>query len=271
MDLKELAVEYNGLVKNTTVRVAEGRALLTEGRLNFAFQPIVNLQDRKIRRFEMLSRIEGTSSPYEYMVFAEQTGFITEVDLHVCKAAIQRLQSDHLLTGKSLSVNLSGQSLQTPRFVEELFAVLDKTTSMSRRLIFEVTESAKLDDMAAVGKIIERLRHRGYQVGLDDFGAGYNSYGTLCNMEVDFIKIDGAYVSRLMSSPRDKAMLTSMVTLARGLGIPTVAERIETEEQAQLVTKLDVDMGQGYLFGKPMSEPQKDDPKTVQLMRKKTG
>ena len=216
-------------------------------------------------------RIEGTSSPYEYMVFAEQTGFITEVDLHVCKAAIQRLQSDHLLTGKSLSVNLSGQSLQTPRFVEELFAVLDKTTSMSRRLIFEVTESAKLDDMAAVGKIIERLRHRGYQVGLDDFGAGYNSYGTLCNMEVDFIKIDGAYVSRLMSSPRDKAMLTSMVTLARGLGIPTVAERIETEEQAQLVTKLDVDMGQGYLFGKPMSEPQKDDPKTVQLMRKKTG
>ncbi|MGO1118002.1 EAL domain-containing protein [Rhodovibrionaceae bacterium A322] len=269
VDLDDLAQEYKGLVENTTIRIAESRAILTEGRLNFAFQPIVNLLDRKTKRYEMLSRIDGMSSPYEFMVFAEETGFITEVDLHVCKAAIERLKKDPLLTGKSLSVNLSGQSLQTPRFVEELFGVLDQATSMSRRLIFEVTESAKLDDMAAVGKIIERLRKRGYQVGLDDFGAGYNSYGTLCNMEVDFIKIDGAYVSRLMESPRDKAMLTSMVTLARGLGIPTVAERIETEAQAQLVTALDVDMGQGYLFGKPMAEPQKDQSTPVRMLRKK--
>jgi len=202
----------------------------------------------------MLSCLEGGASTYEFMTFAERSGMIAEVDLHVCRAALKRVMNDRALSGISLSVNLSGASLQSDDFVDALFQLLAKASGCSRRLICEITESARIADLERVGKVIERLRRHGFRVGLDDFGAGYNSFATLNGLEVDFIKIDGTYVSKLLRSKRDLAMIRYMVQLARDLDIATVAEMIECEQQASCVFALSVEYGQGYLYGRPEAQ-----------------
>jgi EAL domain-containing protein (putative c-di-GMP-specific phosphodiesterase class I) len=132
------------------------------------------------------------------MTFAERSRMISEVDMYVCRAALSRIMSEEALSGFSLSVNLSGASLQNDIFVDSLFRMLGRASACSRRLVFEIMESARIEKLERVGKIIERLRRFGFQVGLDDFGAGYNSFATLNSLDVDFIKIDGAYVTKVL-------------------------------------------------------------------------
>ncbi len=249
--LAEIAQGCKARMAEAKRGIVEVRRILAEERLGFAYQRIVEMDEREVKRFEMLSRIEDGGSPYEFMTFAERSGMISVVDMYACRAALSLIMSEEALSGLSLSVNLSGASLQNDIFVDSLFRMLGRASACSRRLVFEITESARIEKLERVGKIIERLRRFGFQVGLDDFGAGYNSFATLNSLDVDFIKIDGAYVTKVLRSKRDRAM----VRLARDLDIATVAEMIESEQQANCFSALSVEYGQGYFFGRPDSLP----------------
>lgn len=248
--ISTLAHGYEALLRETIERIADCRATLDDHRLKVAYQPIVDLKTRKVSYYELLSRVDGVKSTYEFITFAEQTGIIEEVDLAVCRSALEQISAG-VLEGHPIAVNLSGRSLQSPVFVDALLALLRGSAAVAKWIMFEVTESAQMDDLDRVDRVIQQIRRSGHRIGLDDFGAGVNGFATLAKLTVDFIKIDGAYVSRALDSQRDRSLVKAVVHLAQNLGITTVAEMVETEEQARKMRELGVDYGQGYLFGRP--------------------
>src|SRR3546814_8686804 len=136
--------------------------------------------------------------------------------------------------------------------------ILAPDPELRKQLIFEITESTQITNLVHAAAAVRQLRDDGHSVCLDDFGAGAASFPYLQALDVDYVKIDGAYVKALQTKEyeRDRAILKGMVWLCKELGIGTVAEMVEPEDQAGLLRDFGIDYGQGYLFGRPEPEMQ---------------
>ncbi|HEX9466459.1 MAG TPA: EAL domain-containing protein [Alphaproteobacteria bacterium] len=256
--LASLGDGFKQLVAETAARVRGLRGTLDAKEFSIVFQPIVALHTRKLHHFEVLSRFTG-GGPAEMVHFAEQLGVVAEFDLAVCERAIKvlteaRWDAKGAEARPILAVNFSGRSLESEIFAGELDALLKAHTDLAPRLMFEITESMLITRMTEVQALVNSLRQRGFRICLDDFGAGSASFHYLNSFAVDFVKIDGKYVRNALDSSRDRAFLKAMASLCQDLGTATIAEMIETEAQARLITELGVGFGQGYLFGKPAPE-----------------
>ncbi len=142
-------------------------------------------------------------------------------------------------------------SLEDQAFRASLEQTLDAAPELKGRLLFEITETGDIVDAATARATIDALRARGYAVCIDDFGAGAASLRYLKLFDVDFVKIDGAYVRGAEASARDRELLGQMVDLCRAVEARVIAEQVETEAQASMVAGLGVELAQGSLFGKP--------------------
>ncbi|MSO76886.1 MAG: EAL domain-containing protein [Alphaproteobacteria bacterium] len=251
---KDLAASFERKVLETATTMAWFKDVISTGHFDLAFQPIVMIESGIVHHFEILARFRDGKSPFETIQFAEQVGIIDGFDFAVCQRAFDHLRkaSD---PGLSLSVNLSGLSLHNPVLVARLQELIAGNQDLTHRIEFEITESSRLTDLQAVNNIIQAFRQRGVRVSLDDFGSGAASFQYLQALTVDSVKIDGAYIRRLGKSHRDDAMLRGIVRLAHDLGIGTVAEMVETEEQLRAIKALGIEWAQGWLYGKPTSEP----------------
>ena len=247
--LASLADGFRQLVADTASRVRGLRGALENKDFSIVFQPIVALAGREVHHFEVLSRF-AKGGPAEMVHFAEQLGVVAEFDLAVVERAIAAIYAKEG-TRPALAVNISGRSLESELFAGELNTLLRGHADLAPHLMFEITESALITRMNEVQKLVARWRQRGFRVCLDDFGAGSSSFHYLNAFPVDFVKIDGKYVKNALDSPRDRAFLKAMAQLCHDLDTATIAEMIETEPQAALMTELGVGFGQGYLFGKP--------------------
>ena len=254
LPIRSLADGLRELVADTVGRISRLRSSVGDDRLAIVFQPVVDLAGRRVQHYEVLSRFEGEKSPAETVQFAEGVGLIEELDLTVCQRALAFMESWHEDSTLKLAVNLSGRSLGSDVFVAALHGLL-KPRGDRGRLLFEITETTAIADLPRTERIIQDLRRAGYKVCLDDFGAGAASFPYLQALTVDFVKIDGAYVHRMLDAPRDRAILKAMVSLCGDLNIATIAERIETEAQAHHLAQLGVRYGQGFLFGRPAATP----------------
>ncbi len=252
-DLARLSQDQMAAFACAETQIREFRDILSKGRFDLAFQPIVALAERHPHHVEALARFDlKHGSPFEMIRFAEEADLISEFDLAVTQRVIRKLK--HLRQtggGAPVAVNLSGASLMDEDFMNRLMRLLGRQQGLCAWLIFEVTESARIDDISMVGEAIARLREAGYAVCLDDFGAGMSGYQYLRHLPVDFVKIDGAYVRDALGNSQAMAFLRSMVSLCRELGIKTIAEWVETEEQAEMLRGLGVGYAQGWLFGRP--------------------
>jgi PAS domain S-box-containing protein len=272
--IRSLADGFRELVVETVARISRTRSSLSQ-ELTIVFQPVVGLEDRRLHHYEVLSRFKGAQSPAALVQFAECVGMIEELDLTVCQSALAALDSWQESSELTLAVNLSGRSLGSDAFIGALQALL-KPRSDQSRLLFEITETTEIADLPRAQRIIQEFRRAGHKVGLDDFGAGAASFPYLQALTIDFVKIDGAYVGRMLDTPRDHAILKAMVGLCGDLSIATIAEMIETEAQAERLTRLGVRYGQGYLFGRPAPTPavadtavRKVPPKSTVFARRK--
>jgi EAL domain-containing protein (putative c-di-GMP-specific phosphodiesterase class I) len=158
--------------------------------------------------------------------------------------------------GARVAANLSGLSFQSPGFRARLLDLLDRERMLASRLMVEITETAEIEDEAEAVRTVEALRGRGVTLCIDDFGAGAAAFRYLRAFRVDLVKIDGAYLRNAMRSEQDRGILASMVGLIRTVGARSVSERIETEAEAGLLRDLGVDLGQGWLFGRPGALPR---------------
>jgi len=249
----DLASSLAEMVREGAGRIGILRTTIHRRLFDVALQPIVRLSDRRIRAMEMLCRLpEKAGRTQEAIGFAEETGLVAELDLVILERAIKIAeQQDGLIP--TLSVNLSGRSLESATFWNSAYAMLGGFRGPASALSFELTETARIDaaSVPAVRARLEELRARGHRVALDDFGAGASGLEYLQAFPCDEVKIDGAYVDPLVSDLRARELLRGLVGMIRGLGASTTAERVENEKQAAILQDLGVENGQGWLFGRP--------------------
>jgi EAL domain-containing protein (putative c-di-GMP-specific phosphodiesterase class I) len=150
-----------------------------------------------------------------------------------------------------VAVNVSPLQLRHAEFADRVLAALAKTGFPARRLELEVTESMLMADPLLAGAILGRLRDRGVTVAIDDFGTGHSSLQVLARLPIDVLKIDRSFVRDLATNRRHRLVVQTTITLAQSLGIKTVAEGVETEEQVAILRELGCDLMQGYLVHRP--------------------
>jgi PAS domain S-box-containing protein len=228
------------------------RRTIGERRFSLAFQPIVDMANRRTHHFEALLRLpEGRDvTPYKFVTMAEQLGSIAELDLAVAERVIGVLRAAPT-NRDSIAINVSGRSLVTPGFVDALIGQIRRNADLAPRLLFEVTESAKIVDLNGVNRALQTLRQYKVRVCLDDFGAGAAAFEYLRSLNVDILKIDGSFIRDAAASTFNRAFIRSIASLCDGLGIATIAEMIEDETTARVVREAGVTHGQGYLYGRP--------------------
>ena len=243
------------MTAETVSRIVMLRDVIHEKRLSLHYQPIVVLADRSVHHYEVLLRFADGHSPFEDIQFAEQINTIHEVDLAVAQGAIARLEQADAGPGHlSLAVNMSARSLLNDNFLVMFEDLAGRLGDRRDRLIIEITESAKLEDLAKAARAVDRLSAKGHPVCLDDFGAGASSLPYLQQLVVDYVKIDGAYIRGLDAEARERAIIEGVLATCRSLGVATVAEMVEREDQHKILLELGVSLGQGWLYGRPAPE-----------------
>jgi EAL domain-containing protein (putative c-di-GMP-specific phosphodiesterase class I) len=203
---------------------------------------------------EVLVRFDRGVGPAPLIKLAEDLALIERLDGLVTEQAVRRLRavgSERL----RLAINVSGASLLNDAYLERLLTVTNSGPGLRTRLQLEITESATLNDLAAASRRIRALRDAGFQVVIDDFGAGAASFDYLRALPVTGVKIDGRYVRGVDRDERAQTIIKHLVGLCSELGHVTVAEMVEREEEVAMVTSLGVDCGQGWAFGRPEPEP----------------
>lgn len=242
-------------VRRTLTRAGELGAAVSQRRFTLAYQPVVDIQTGLAHHHEALVRFEDGGSPFTMVRMAEEFDLIEELDQAVVEQVLRQLKGDR--TGKlKLAANISGRSIGSEVFVAGLERLIKADARLKDRLIFEVTESAAIDDLDLANRHIQTLRGLGCIVCLDDFGAGAASFAYLQRLSVDVVKIDGRYVRDLASGGRDGALVRHLVELCKELKVKTVAEMVETPEIEDAARKAGVDYAQGWLYGRPADRPE---------------
>jgi len=264
-DLASLMRDLQPRLSATVRQMNDVREMVHGGNFDLMFQPIVDLWTNVVHHFECLVRFKGEDnrSPYETVTFAEDVGMVGMLDIALLERAIGVMRSP-VARSESLrfAVNLSGRSLSDPVVVRKLRQVLAEAGDLRRRLVFEMTESAEILDLAAVNEVIQGIRSQGHEVCLDDFGAGNAAFHYLRALKVDNVKIDGSYIKDAMRSNENVSFIKAIVQLCTDLGVTTTAEYVENQETAALLRVLKVRFGQGWYFGKPQ-RPIGDDINTA--------
>ena len=224
---------------------------LNEGRVALALQPIVDARTRKVVFFEGLVRVVRPDGPPimpdALVANAERDGLVSLIDRRVIEVAFALMTGDRKL---HLSINASPASVADPCWFEHLRTASRLRPDAARRLTIEVTETCAIGDLNATRVTLAAIKPLGIKLAIDDFGSGHSSFKTLRQLPVDFLKIDGAFCQNLASSQDDRFFIRTLIDLARNLKIPTVAEWVEDEETARILTEWGIDYLQGHLFGK---------------------
>ncbi|HVW45457.1 MAG TPA: EAL domain-containing protein [Solirubrobacterales bacterium] len=236
---------------------AKIRNALTQNRLSLATQPIHRLADGAVERFELLLRMRGEAGELlpasSFIGVAERSGMIQELDRWVVGQALDLLgERERLGHPVSLHVNISGASLTDISVLEYIERRLDEGDADPSRCTFEITQTARVEDLETAAGFADRLTEFGCELAIDDYGAGFGPFEYLKRFPFDVIKIDGAFVRDLPESDADQLTVQAIVGIARGLGKRTIAEFVENEDTAQLLRAYGVDMAQGYYLGPPV-------------------
>lgn len=196
----------------------------------------------------------GMVSPAEFIPIAEQSGTIVAIDFWVVEQVAQQLRAWDAagLPPLVVAVNVSAAQFARPRFVDELLQVLQRVDVSPTRIEVELTEAVSLKYPEQAETTIRRLHDAGFRVALDDFGTGYSSMSYLKRYAVDKIKIDQSFVRELAEQTSDQAIVTAIIKMAQSLHMATIAEGVETAEQAGLLQAFGCDEMQGYWYSKPL-------------------
>jgi diguanylate cyclase (GGDEF)-like protein len=220
------------------------------------YQPTVDLATGSFTGAEALLRWQhperGTVMPDDFIPALESSGLIIPVGAWVldeaCRQSVAWAELGHPLV---VSVNISARQLERDRIVADVSHALAVTGLDPHLLILELTETALMNNVQASLARLRRLKALGIRIAIDDFGTGYSSMAYLRQFPIDVLKIDQSFVASMAESPESAALVHTLVQLGKVLGLETVAEGIETEAQRSLLQSEGVDIGQGYLFGRP--------------------
>jgi diguanylate cyclase (GGDEF)-like protein len=228
------------------------------------YQPIMPLDGPAMSGYEALIRwshpTRGLVSPMDFIPLAEETGLILPIGrwvLHqACQQAARWQRAYPTDPPRTISVNLSARQLQQASLIEEVAHALAASRLDPACLILEITESVLIQDTEATIAKLAALKGLGVRVAIDDFGTGYSSLSYLRQLPVDILKVDKSFIDGIQESPEASAVARAIIRLGRTLSLQTVAEGIEEPTQLDALRKMQCDLGQGYLFAKPLSSAE---------------
>jgi diguanylate cyclase (GGDEF)-like protein len=246
------------------IAVGQLRCAIKSDRLLLYAQRIVPLQKRELPDgYEILLRLRAADAsivaPGALIAAAQRYQLLPAIDRWVGERALQMLTPYRGMLrshGISVSINLSGQSIGDEAFIARFTDQLRAADLPRGSIIVEITEQAAVTNLARANDMVQRLNAMGCRLALDDFGTGTNSLTNLKTLDVARVKIDGSFVRDILTNRRSRATVRAVVELAKGFGIDTVAEFVETKDVANAVRDLGVDYAQGYAFSIP--EPLRD-------------
>jgi predicted signal transduction protein with EAL and GGDEF domain len=286
---RDRAVHYSPALEEAAARRVRTEAMLRSaldaGRMQVLYQPVVDLASGEVVGVEALARVidpeQGPLSPLVFIEVAEETGLVTRMDEWVLGRAsglAQRWRPPasgaptaialpetgtvavagprHVLP--TVAVNMSSRTLSRPDLAVLVRGALQTSGSDPARLLVEITEHSLLDQGEHARRTLDGLTDLGVGVGIDDFGTGWSALSYMSALELAFMKVDRAFVSRLGLDTSATAVVQAVIDLAHAHHLTVIAEGIETEQQARMLVEMGCDHGQGYWFGRPTPEPDLD-------------
>lgn len=238
----------------------ELRKAIANRELILHYQPILNLNNGALVGFEALVRWQhlqrGTISPGEFIPLAEETGLIVPIGKWVMYEACRQLKSWQtelpMAQNLTMSINIAGEQLQDPELMTTIDEILELTGINGRHLKLEIVESMLVEDTQQTIEVLQQIKSRQIELSIDDFGTGYSSLSYLPQFPVDILKIDRSFVKMMNAEQQNLEIIRTIVTLAQVLNLQIIAEGIETQQQSSTLKALKVNLGQGYLFSKPL-------------------
>src|ERR1700678_875770 len=220
------------------------------------FQPLVDLRSGELQGFELLARWNrpqyGWIPPDEFIPIAERDGWIDLLSRELLRRGLDALGA--LPRRLMLSVNISSVQLRDLNLPDHIQAIAKLSGYPLENLTLEITESALTEDAGPEREIACALRAMGCKLALDDFGTGYSSLSQLQALPFDELKVDRSFVSSMTEQRESRKIVAAVVGLGQNLGFLTVAEGVEKAEQAEMLRWLGCELGQGWLYGRPMPE-----------------
>jgi diguanylate cyclase (GGDEF)-like protein/PAS domain S-box-containing protein/excisionase family DNA binding protein len=234
----------------------ELREVLDEDRVEIWSQPVASIGDRKVVAHELLVRIvDGDGEvvlPGQFMEIAEELGLAQELDTRVVSKLLAWMTSPQGRSGDtSYFVNLSRTSIADPHWVRRFLHLLSAARIDHKRLVFEISETDAMTDVNLTQQFIGELRRLGCRFALDDFGAGFSSFYYVKRFDVDYLKIDGAFVQELDKDEAAKLFVQALCDVARGLNKEVIAEWVETPQVLEILSRMGAQYAQGNLFAAP--------------------
>jgi diguanylate cyclase len=230
---------------------------MKEKQVSLKYQPILSLQDRSVEGVESLLRWKhpefGDIPPMEFLPAVEQTAFIYDVHHWVYQEALRALQRWDSFEGY-ISINLSTRLLVDQSWINDFSAFINEIQTTPSRIIFEVTETAIMNNPESSNFFLEKIKKMGIKIALDDFGTGYSSLSYLQNLPIDIIKIDKSLVRDVHLDTKKQMIAQSIISLSKSMGIKTISEGIENSLEYGWLKNAGCNSAQGYFFAKPLTE-----------------
>jgi diguanylate cyclase (GGDEF)-like protein len=223
-------------------------------RLTIYAQPLVPLSGRAGLAYEVLLRYVDESGkvvpPGQFISIAERQGLMSQLDFWVLESTLKFLDQNprFALTSLFFTINLSGSSINDRRFLSDILKLLEKHAKVAHRITLEITETVALLDSKYTQRFMDAMIAKGVRFALDDFGAGYTSFGYLKDLPAEMLKIDGNFISTLSQDISCQRIVRTMSTLSQQLGMLSVAEWVEDEKTLELLISMQIDFAQGYFF-----------------------
>jgi diguanylate cyclase (GGDEF)-like protein/PAS domain S-box-containing protein len=233
---------------------------LRDNNFELYYQPIVHARAGTLRgpAIEVFVRLESengqpSAAPAEFFRAAERYRLMPHVDRWVVQAVLSALGRGgmKLPAGRSVAINIAGQTLGDSEFLEFVVECFDHTGASPADICFEVTESSVVANLDHARRFIAVLHGMGCEFALDDFGSGLSSFSTLKTLPMDYLKIDGSFIRNLAVDPVNQALVAAMIELSRSLNFRIVAEQCEDQPSLDVVKRMGIDFVQGFIIGRP--------------------
>lgn len=236
------------------------RNALGRGEFTLNYQPQIDIANKEIIGFEALIRWYspkyGFVSPVKFIPIAEEMGLINKLGKWILKEACEfsKVLNEKFDKKMVVSVNISPIQLNQENFIDMVQDVIEETGIASDILGIEITETSLMETFCENSKKLQKLRDKGIRISLDDFGTGYSSLNYLMRLPIHIIKIDRSFILNMTNDKKGIKIIESIIDLSHNMGLDVIAEGVETDEQLEILRKLNCDSIQGYIFSKPLGE-----------------
>jgi len=217
------------------------------------FQPIINNHTGEVEKYEALARLQVADQihfPNQFLQAAQVSGLMPNLTYTIVNKSLKMMQDNHY----EVSINIGDEDLASDTFVDYLLNRTKHYNIDPSRIVIELLESISINESLTIFDALKELKSKGFKIAIDDFGTEKSNFSRLVDMEIDYLKIDGKFIKDLDTNPKSQKITEAIATLAKNLGIASIAEFVHSESIYRYIQEYGIDYSQGYYFGEPVTK-----------------